>query len=113
MGRPPIRAQAMTNAEHQARYRAKHGRAPDPTGAARQKRLRDRRAGMPTAQRAALEVTPEAPDLLLAQAEAIAENRGEGDLIPTLRANWPYIHTQARELMAAGKVGFRRWLRDG
>jgi hypothetical protein len=111
MGRPPIRTEAMTNAEHQARHRAKHGRAPDPTNAARQHRLRERRAGKQMAKQA-VRLEPQPPDLLLAQAETILEGRGEGDQIPKLRANWPYIHMAARQQMAAGS-GFRHWLRDG
>ena len=59
-----------------------------------------------------LETQP-GPDPLLDQTMAALESRGEGDLIPKLRANWPYIHMAARQLMAAGKVGVRRWLRDG
>jgi hypothetical protein len=101
----------MTNAEHQARYRAKHGKEADPTNAARQRRWRERRAGKQMAKRAAPEVTPEAPDPLLTQAVAILEGRGETDLIGRLRASWPYMNVAVRQQMAAGK-GFRFWLRD-
>jgi hypothetical protein len=103
----------MTGAERKRRYRARHGKAADPTNAARQQRWRDRQTAKQAAQETARAVESEpAPDVLLAQAVAILEERGEVDLLHKLRANWPYVEPAARQQMAAGS-GFKFWLRDG
>ena len=107
MGRPPIGPRPMTLAERLRRHRAAHGRGPDPTNAARQQRWRDRQA----AKRAARAPEPGPPDLLLAQAVAILEGRGEDDQLRKLRAYWPFLTPPVRHQMAAGK-GFRFLLRE-
>jgi hypothetical protein len=102
----------MTGAERLRRHRALHGREADPTNAARQQRWRDGQVAKRATQEAARVPEPERPDLLLAQAVAILEERGEVDLLRKLRANWPYVEPAARQQMAGGS-GFKFWLRDG
>jgi hypothetical protein len=113
VGRPPIGTRPLTNAEHQARYRAKHGRGADPGSATRQARWRDRRADELTAEVKVAQVARAAAvlDPLFVQAAAILEGRGETDLVGRLRSSWPHMAVPVREQMARGR-GFRFWLRD-
>jgi hypothetical protein len=98
----------MTNAEHQARYRAKHGRGADPGNAARQQRWRDRQKAKQGAREAA-EAAARPPDPLFIEAAAHLES--EPDLLRRLHAYWPLLAPPVRRQMAAGK-GFRFWLRE-
>jgi hypothetical protein len=111
MGRPLIGTRPLTNAEHQARYRARHGS--DPGNAARQQRWRDRRVAEVSAEvkvdRAAQAAAVVDPQFV--QAAAILTERGEVDLVGRLQASWPHMAVAVRQEMAAGR-GFRFWLRD-
>jgi hypothetical protein len=107
----------MTAAERQSRYRATHGRRPEPGNAARQRRWRARRAAEVVAEATAVvtamrmaEVSTIADPLFL-QAAAVLMERGELDLVGRLQASWPHMTAPVREEMAAGR-GFRFWLRD-
>jgi hypothetical protein len=115
MGRPPIGTQPMTPAERQRRHRATHRRkrGPDPTGALRQARWRNRRADEVTAEVRVAQAAQEAAavDPIFIQAVAMLEERGEPELVPKLMASWPYMSPPVRQAMALGQ-GFRFWLKD-
>jgi hypothetical protein len=113
VGRPLIGTRPLTNAEHQARYRAKHGRKLRPGNAARQRRWRDRRADEVTVEVRAARVAEEEAvvDPLYIKAVAILEERGETDLIWRLKTGWAYMALAVRQQLATGK-GYRFWLKD-
>jgi hypothetical protein len=101
----------MTNAEHQARYRARHGI--DPTNAARQRRWRNRRVAEVVAEVTAARTAQAAAvlDPLFLAAVAVLECRGETELVGRLQRAWPFMDVPVRQQLAAGK-GFRFWLQD-
>jgi hypothetical protein len=113
MGRPLIGTRPLTNAEHQARYRAKHGRKLRPGNAARQARWRARRADELTVEVKVAQVAREAAPLdpLYVQAVAALQEQGKPELVEQLRSAWPYMAVPVRQEMAAGR-GFRFWLGD-
>jgi len=122
MGRPPIDLDKgrKTNAEYQARHRARHGRGPDRTNAARQARFRTKHRGAVVAveagtivpQPVARVMSPAEP--LLASAVAVLEREGETDMVRRLRANWPYLTAAQRTHLANAPSSkqFRFWLRE-